>query len=148
VSSFRELDGRLLVLFDGYCGLCNRAVRWLLRRDRRDRMRFAPLESAKVAGIVARGGVDAPVLKARPSTILVMRDVGKPAERILIRSDAVLEILRELPQPWPTVAVALRLIPRAVRDLAYRLVARWRYRIWGRLDSCPLPSLDERDRFL
>jgi predicted DCC family thiol-disulfide oxidoreductase YuxK len=85
---------------------------------------------------------------ATPETILVVRDTGGAAESVLVRSDAVVALLRELPRPWPWVGVALRLIPRAVRDLGYRLVARWRYRIWGRLESCPVPSAEERERFL
>ncbi len=148
VSSFRELDGRLVVIFDGHCGLCNRAVRWFLRRDRNDRLRFAASESAKVAGIVARSGVETPGTKTGPGTILVVRDAGGLVECIVVRSDAVLEILRELPRPWPAVAATLRLIPRPVCDLGYRLIARWRTRIWGRLENCPLPTTEERDRFL
>jgi predicted DCC family thiol-disulfide oxidoreductase YuxK len=57
-------------------------------------------------------------------------------------------MLRELPRPWPPVVAVLRWIPRPVRDLGYRLIARWRYRIWGRLKSCPLPTAEERTRFL
>jgi len=60
----------------------------------------------------------------------------------------MLTLLRELPSPWPAAAAALRLVPRPLRALGYRLVARWRYRIWGRLESCPLPTTEERERFL
>jgi predicted DCC family thiol-disulfide oxidoreductase YuxK len=67
---------------------------------------------------------------------------------LLSRSDAVLALLSRLPSPWPTVAGALRLVPRPLRDLAYRLVARWRYRVWGRLETCPIPTAEERNRFL
>ena len=83
-----------------------------------------------------------------PGTMLVVRDAGGAAEKVLVRSDAVVAVLRELPRPWPGVGVGLRWIPRAVRDLGYRLVARWRYRIWGRLESCPVPTAEERGRFL
>jgi predicted DCC family thiol-disulfide oxidoreductase YuxK len=57
-------------------------------------------------------------------------------------------MLRELPRPWPAVAVALGWVPGFLSDPAYRLVARWRYRIWGRLESCPIPTAEERARFL
>jgi predicted DCC family thiol-disulfide oxidoreductase YuxK len=70
------------------------------------------------------------------------------AEKLLIGSDAVAAMLSELPRPWPWVAVGLRWVPRAVRELGYRLIASWRYRIWGRLESCPLPTAEERERFL
>ena len=146
-----ELDGigdHLLVVFDGRCGLCNRSVRWLLRRDRRDRLRFAASESPKVAGLLARHGFSATGQGLDPGTILVVCDPGGPAERMLGRSGAVLALLGELPRPWPAVGVALGWIPRSVRDLGYRLLARWRYRIWGRLNSCPVPTAEERARFL
>jgi predicted DCC family thiol-disulfide oxidoreductase YuxK len=153
VSNFTELGDRLLVIFDGRCGLCNRAVRWFLVRDRLDRLRFVASESPKVAELLAKHGLGAPdadpeIKSGSPlRTILVVLDPGGPAERILRRSDAVMALLWELPRPWPAVAVALRWILRPVRDLGYRLIARWRYRIWGRLESCPIPTAEERTRF-
>jgi predicted DCC family thiol-disulfide oxidoreductase YuxK len=139
-----ELDGRLLVVYDGHCGLCNRSVRWLLRRDRKDRLRFAASESPQVAGLLADLGFSA----AGPETVMVVRDVGGPEEQVLVRSDAVMALLAELPRPWPWVATGLRWIPLPLRDSGYRLVARWRYRLWGRLESCPVPTPEQRQRFL
>jgi predicted DCC family thiol-disulfide oxidoreductase YuxK len=138
----------MLVVFDGQCGFCNRAVRWFLRRDRWDRLRFAASESAKVAVLLARHGMGTADSGAGPGTILVVEDADGPAEKFLLRSDAVAAMLSKLPRPWPAVAVGLGLIPRPMRDLGYRIIARWRYRIWGRLESCPLPAAEERERFL
>ncbi len=148
VSSLPELGDRLLVLFDGHCGLCNRTVRWFLHRDRRDRLRFAAFEAQHWAELLARHGIGPANVDAAPNTILVIRKLGGAGEKILVRSDAALDMLRELPRPWPAVAAALRFIPRPVRDLAYRLIARGRHRIWGRLESCPLPTAGEREHFL
>lgn len=148
MSDFEELGERLLVVFDGRCGLCNRSVRWFLRRDRRDRLRFVPSESPKVAELLARNGIVASGSVSNPDTILVVCGAGGPAEQILVRSQAVLALLGVLPRPWPAVAAVLRWIPRPVRDLAYRFVARWRYRIWGRFESCPVPTAGERGKFL
>jgi predicted DCC family thiol-disulfide oxidoreductase YuxK len=148
VSELEQLGNRLLVIFDGHCGLCNRSVRWLLRHDRRDRLRFVASESASVAGLLARQSIDVPDSELGPGTILVVSDPGGPAERMLGRSDAVLALLGELPRPWPAVGVALGWIPRPLRDLGYRVIARWRYRIWGRLEICPVPTDEERVRFL
>ena len=144
VEDFSDIGGRVLVVFDGRCGLCNGAVRWLRRRDRGDRLRFAAFESERVAGLLARLGMDG----AGAGTMLVVRGVGGTGERVLARSDAVMAALGELPRPWLWVAAGLRAVPRAARELGYRLVARWRYRIWGRLESCPLPTDEERGRFL
>jgi len=148
VSGLSELGDRLVVVFDGDCGLCNRTVRWLLRRDRRDRLRFLASESEIAAALLVRHGINRPDAKSGPTTILTVLNFGDPAERVLARSEAVLALLAELPQPWPAVAAALGWVPRPLRDLGYRLIARWRYRIWGRLEVCPFPGADERARFL
>ena len=147
VSSLEKIGDRLLVVFDGQCVLCNGWVRWLLRHDRRDRLRFAASSSPAVAALVARY---AEVLEAdgAPGTVLVFRNPLEPGERPLIRFAATLALLRELPRPWPAVAAVLRWVPGFLSDAAYRLVARWRYRIWGRYALCPLPTAAERERFL
>ena len=150
VEDFSEIGERVLVMFDGYCGFCNASVRWLLRRDRRDRLRFLALDSDQAEPVLARHGLSRrdPAQNVDTGTIVVARDVGGAAESVLVRSDAVVALLKELPKPWPWVGAALGWVPRAIRDLGYRVVARWRYRIWGRLKSCPIPSAEERGRFL
>jgi predicted DCC family thiol-disulfide oxidoreductase YuxK len=80
--------------------------------------------------------------------MLVVRDVGEARESVLVRSDGVVALLRELRQPWPVVGGVLQWIPRPVRDLGYRVIARWRHRILGRLESCPVPTAEEQGRFL
>jgi predicted DCC family thiol-disulfide oxidoreductase YuxK len=143
-----QLAGRLLVVFDGHCGLCNRSVRWFLVRDRLDRMRFAPSDAPQLAGLLARYGLAADNPELTPTSILVFEHVGVPGERVLIRSQAILGLLRELPAPWPAAAAVLALVPRPLRDIVYRFIARIRYRVWGRYDSCPIPTPEERKRFL
>ena len=143
-----DIGGRLLVVFDGRCGFCNHSVRWLLRRDRRDRLRFVASESERVVGMLARHAVDVAGNADGPGSIVVVRDAGGVKERVLVGSDAVVALLRELPRPWTWVGMTLKWIPRPVRDMGYGLVARWRYRIWGRLESCPVPTAEERGRFL
>jgi predicted DCC family thiol-disulfide oxidoreductase YuxK len=148
MNNIAELGDRLLVIFDGQCGLCNRVVRWLVRHDQRDRLRFVASESTSVAGLLTRQGIDAPDSESGPATILVVREFGHATEVVLVRSEAVLALLAELPRPWPSVAAALRWIPRPVRDLGYRLIARWRYVLRGRLAQCPLPTAENRVKFL
>jgi len=149
------LGSRLLVVYDGQCGLCNHTVQWLIAHDRHSRLRFAPSSSPALAALLARHGFlpapaasDAAAADSGPGTILVLRAVATPAEQLFTRSTAVAVALAQLPRPWPFVARLLRLIPRPLRDLAYRLIARWRYRIWGRLSTCPVPTPEERSRFL
>lgn len=148
MSEFPEIVGRLLVIFDGHCGLCNRSIRWFLLRDSNDRLRFVPSQSPRVAPLLARHGFDQQTPADGPGSILVVLNPGCPTERLLTRSAAVLELLRQLPQPWPSIAACLRLVPSPLRDLVYRLIARSRYRIWGRLEVCPIPTAEERSRFL
>jgi predicted DCC family thiol-disulfide oxidoreductase YuxK len=148
LSNLGVPGGRLLVIFDGECGLCNRAVCWFLRHDQFDRLRFVASNSPKVAALLTHFGFDRATAVGSSGTILVAQALDTPAERMFARSDAVVAILRQLPLPWPGLGAILRIAPRPLRDLGYRLVARWRYRIWGRLESCPIPTAQERSRFL
>jgi predicted DCC family thiol-disulfide oxidoreductase YuxK len=139
-----QIGDRLLVLFDGHCGFCNGTVRWLARRDRRDRLRFAASGSAAVADLMAsNGGVP-----ASEGSVLVFRRVGTPDEAMLTRIPAWLAVLQELPWPWPLTGRLLAWVPGRISEAGYSLIARWRYRIWGRLASCPLPTPAERSKFL
>jgi predicted DCC family thiol-disulfide oxidoreductase YuxK len=148
VNSLEELGGRLLVIFDGRCGFCNRSVRWFLRRDRRDRLRFVASDSPKVAECLALQSARASDHALSSTTILVVRDPGGPSEQVLIRSDAAVALFAALPGPWPAIGMVFGWIPRPLRDLGYRLIARWRYRIWGRFETCPIPTAQERAHFL
>ena len=145
-----ELDGignRLLVVYDGHCGLCNGWVRWLLRHDRQDRLRFAASISTAVEQLMKRHvGYLEP--DGVPGTVLVFHNPLQADERLWLRFSATRILLRELPAPWPAVASALGWIPDSISDPFYRLIARWRYRVWGRLESCPLPAPEDRARFL
>lgn len=149
---FPDMEGRLLVLYDGECGFCDRSIRWLVRLDRYDRLRFLPNSDPRAIEILARHGVPATSPKTSqnkgPDTIVVLRSVGTHHEDMLIRSNAVLACLRGLPQPWPVAAALFRLIPRPFRELGYRQVSRWRYRFFGRLATCPVPTPEERRHFL
>ncbi|MEP7380399.1 MAG: DCC1-like thiol-disulfide oxidoreductase family protein [Gemmatimonadota bacterium] len=125
-----------ILLFDGTCGLCSRAVQWVLRRDPGGRMRFAPLEST--LGRAALGRL--PALEGVDSMVLLHR------EGAWIKSTAALEIARYVGGLWGMGVVGY-LLPRALRDWMYDQVAKRRTAIWGRTNQCMLPSPDERERF-
>ena len=133
-----------VVLYDGVCGLCNRYVQFVLRRDRRGHFRFAPLQGAFGMAALARHGL---AVGSDPSSIVLLEAPGTAHERARVRSDAVLAVMSGLGGVWPWSAV-LRIVPRVVRDAVYDLVARVRYRIFGRLEACPVPSPAERRLFL
>lgn len=138
-----------ILLYDGLCGLCNRLVQFTLRRDRDGVFRFASLQSALAADVLARRGVNVSGL----DTVYVVtnHDPGKKDHSggaLLARTDAVMFVLRKLGGIWRAAAFGVRSMPSPVRDWIYRLVARHRYRIFGRYDSCPLPTEETRSRFL
>jgi predicted DCC family thiol-disulfide oxidoreductase YuxK len=132
-----------ILLYDGFCGLCNRFVQFILHRDRNAAFFFASLQSALAAGILARHG-------ANPSdldTVYVVINHELADEYLLSRSDAVLFVLKQLGGFWRPAAFLLQLLP-FLRDPAYNAVAHRRYRIFGRSDVCTLPSDADHSRFL
>ena len=133
-------------MYDGHCGFCNGTVRWFLRRDGKNQLRFVPSSDPRLQPMLARHDMDAS--GAGPSSILAVRNIGSPTEMVATRSSAAIQMLQVLPAPWPVVAALLRIVPRPLRDLVCRLIARTRYRLAGRLESCPLPTPAERARFL
>lgn len=127
-----------VIVFDGVCVLCNGWVRFLLRHDRAHRYRFAAMQSDSGRRLLARHGLD----PDNPASFLLVEDGGAWTD-----SDAIRRVLVGLGGPW-RAARLLALVPRAVRDPLYRLVARKRYRWFGRRDQCLLPAADEQRRFL
>jgi predicted DCC family thiol-disulfide oxidoreductase YuxK len=126
------------VLFDGVCNLCNASVQFILKRDPRGAFRFAALQSDAGRRLLAAHRLPEDAL----SSVVVVAD-----GRAYTESDAALRIARGLGGAWPALG-ALRVVPRFVRDAAYRLVARNRYRWFGRRDECMLPTPELRARFL
>jgi predicted DCC family thiol-disulfide oxidoreductase YuxK len=133
-----DADPGGIVLYDGTCGLCARSVRWILHHERDHALRFAPLQGETAEALRARH----PRIPASIDTVVYV--VGG---RVHLRSKAFLYLAGHLRAPWRW-AGAIRWFPGFVLDLGYRLVAAVRYRIWGRVDACELPSPDDRARFL
>jgi predicted DCC family thiol-disulfide oxidoreductase YuxK len=127
-----------VVLFDGVCNLCNAAVNFIIDRDPDARFRFASIQSAAGAELLRSAGISGEGLNT-----LVLIESG----RARVRSDAVLKIATMLGGAWPLLAL-FRIIPRPLRDLVYRGIARSRYRIFGRKSECVLPTPELRARFL
>jgi predicted DCC family thiol-disulfide oxidoreductase YuxK len=134
----REQD---IIFFDGVCGLCNRTVDFVLREDRERTFLYAPLQGETFQGI-ARYHPET----VNADSIFVLRR-GPERENLLQKSDALLYILDNLPR-YRWLAGIARIFPAIVRDIFYRMIAATRYRIWGKRDSCRLPTADERERFL
>lgn len=128
-----------IVVFDGVCNLCNGAVDFILTNDRTESTRFASFQSDVGRNLLSSYGV----IEA-PETIYVVS-----RGRLLRESDAVLALSSLMQQRWMRVAGRLAyVVPRAVRDILYRWVARNRYRWFGKREHCRLPRPSELDRFL
>lgn len=127
----------MIVFFDGVCGLCNHFVSFAVKRDHARVLRFAPLQgqtSSRVVSEEVRTGLDTLVFLQGTSTHY--------------RSGAVARILMQLGGIWRILGTAMWLIPSPLRDLGYRIVARFRYRLFGKHEACRLPSPEERAQFL
>jgi predicted DCC family thiol-disulfide oxidoreductase YuxK len=129
-----------ILFYDGHCALCHRAVKFVLRHDRSGKaFRFAPLQ-----GATFQSRVPADARADLPDSVVVLTEDGA----LLVRSNAFLHILRRLGGGWRILAGLLAVVPRPLRDVIYRLIARIRYRVFGtRDDLCPIVPLDLRSRF-
>ena len=139
-----EATANPIILYDGVCGLCDRFVAMVLRKDKRDQFRFASLQSAFAQAILRRHSLEQPALE----TICLVLDYETPQERLLTRSDAVIAVLRQLGGLWIAEAAIFRMVPRTLRDRLYDAVARNRYRYFGRYDQCMVPHPRYREKFL
>lgn len=125
-----------LLLFDGVCNLCSASVQWIIRRDRKSIFRFASLQSDFVKSH--------PLLKGKslPDS-LVLIDRG----RVYVKSSAALRIARLLGFPWNLLAIGY-ILPSGLRDSMYDMVARKRYRWFGKSEACMIPSPELKSRFV
>jgi predicted DCC family thiol-disulfide oxidoreductase YuxK len=138
-----ETETNPIVLYDGVCGLCNHLVQFILKRDQRNRFRFASLQSDFTREVLTRHGVDPDDL----DTVYVIRQHAQPDERLLARSDAILYMVEQLGGVWKLMSVG-KILPRVFRDAIYKIVARNRYRIFGKHESCMLPEPKHRAKFV
>ncbi|MGE2836140.1 thiol-disulfide oxidoreductase DCC family protein [Mycobacterium sp. SMC-4] len=131
-----------VLLYDGVCGVCNTAVRTILRFDRRGTLRFAALDSDFARDVLARH----PQLQGVDSVVYV-RNPGRPDERVDIRTAALLQVAQYLGGYW-RLTLAAGVIPSGLRDWMYDRFAAFRYHVGGQYDTCPIPPPEVRSRFL
>jgi len=139
----REAEAKAIVLYDGVCGLCNRAVQFLLKRDRHDRLQFASLQSDLAARVLNRHGMNPKGL----DTVYAVLNYGEPNETLLAKGDAFLFFAGVIDGVW-SVARVVKVVPRPVRNWLYDFVARHRYQVFGKSESCMLPDPKQRHKFL
>lgn len=132
------MTSRAIVLFDGFCHLCDTSVRTIAANDPTGRFAFAALDSDAARTALAPFGREG----ERFESIVLIDEAG-----ISIASDAALRIACYLASPWPLLAIFFA-IPRGIRDRIYAWIASNRYRWFGRRDTCALPTAALRARFL
>lgn len=127
-----------IILFDGECVFCSRAVNFILKRDRNRVFRFSASQSGAGKALLERFGISG----LSGDTLVLMEQ-----DRYRLRSDAVLEIFRHLGIPWKWFSI-FRFFPQGLRDAVYSFVAEHRNFLGGRKDACDIPTEEEKDRFL
>lgn len=130
--------GERVVLFDGVCKLCSRWVQFLIKRDPEIRLKLCSLQSPRGQAILEHLG-----LRLDDFDTMIFLQHG----RAFHRSRAFLEVLRHLPFPWPLLRAGV-IVPGFLRDLLYNLIARNRYRLFGKNETCPVPTDEIRAHFL
>ena len=139
-----------VVLFDGLCNFCNGAIQFIVDREREPRLRFAPLQSELARALLERafGAEQAKLLRegttgsGDPDTIVLVEGAGG-----VTRSTAGVRIAAHLRFPWRLLGVAV-VIPRPLRDYLYGVIAKNRYRWFGKTETCRIPTPQLRSRFL
>ncbi|NER11349.1 Predicted thiol-disulfide oxidoreductase YuxK, DCC family [Muriicola jejuensis] len=132
-------EEKKIILFDGVCNLCNSSVQFVIKRDKKDLFRFAALQGEIGEKLVKERGIDTSQID---SIILI-----EPGKAYYVKSEAALRIARTLPGLWPFMGIFLWL-PSGLRDLVYDLIARNRYRIFGKRDACMVPTPELKRKFL
>jgi predicted DCC family thiol-disulfide oxidoreductase YuxK len=135
---FAEMKNKAIILFDGICNLCNGAVQFVIRHDQRDQFLFASLQSKEAEKVLEPFSLDP---AASNSFILV--DDGK----VYFRSTGVLRVLKKLSGFW-RVFYGFIIVPGFIRDSIYNLIARKRYRWFGKKDQCMIPTPELQSKFL
>lgn len=128
----------MTILFDGVCNFCNASINFIIDRDSKGIFKFAALQSEIGQELLKEFG-----LKTSDFDSIVAIE----GDKVYQKSDAALEIARRMDRIWKVFYV-LKIIPAFFRDPVYDLVARNRYRIFGRTDACRIPTPELKARFL
>jgi len=127
-----------IIFFDGVCNLCTGSLKFVIKRDRADLFRFAPLQSDHAVQCLKPKGINPDNLDT-----IILLEKGK----VYTQSTAALRIARHLDGAWPLL-YAFIIIPAFIRDGIYRQIAKRRYQLWGKEDSCIIPTPALKAKFL
>ena len=132
------MDSRHIVIFDGVCNFCNGAVNFIINRDPNGIFAFTPMQSELAHELMKRYNVP----DVGVDTFLLIKN-----GQCFVFSSAALEITKDLTGLWYFFNV-FRVVPKPIRDAIYKMFARNRYKLFGRKDTCMVPSKEVRSRFV
>jgi predicted DCC family thiol-disulfide oxidoreductase YuxK len=127
-----------IVLFDGVCNFCNSSVNFIMDRDKKNIFKFAALQSEAGEKLQRKFSLDPKVL----SSLILIED-----DKYYTKTTAALRVAKKLGFPWNLVYIFI-FIPPAIRNIAYNIIAKYRYKWFGKKESCRIPSPEEKERFL
>jgi predicted DCC family thiol-disulfide oxidoreductase YuxK len=127
-----------IILFDGVCNFCDSSVNFIIGHDKAGYFKFAPLQSEIGEKMLAENGID----KLETDSVVLVED-----GEVYTHSTAALRVARHLDGAWRWLYYFIH-VPRIIRDAAYKLFAKYRYKLFGKKDECMLPSPEIRGRFL
>ena len=133
-----KFKNKSIVLFDGVCNLCNNSVQFIIKRDLKKHFLYASLQSDAAKDLLLQYNVN----NSQPESIILLKQ-----DKVYYKSSAILEIFRGLGGLWP-IFYGLIIIPKFIRDPIYNLIARHRYRWFGKRESCMVPTKELLTRFL
>ena len=128
-----------IILYDGVCNLCNRSVQYMIQRDKNDEFRYASLQGEVGRKLVAERQIDT----SKVDSIILI----DPGVAYYVKSDAIMEIAKSIGGIW-SVFTVFQWVPTRLRNIVYDLVAQYRYRWFGKLDQCMIPTPELKTKFL
>lgn len=131
-------DKEAIILFDGVCNFCNDSVNFIIERDSKRYFKFAPLQTEFSDRLLEMHGMDS----TKTDSIILIEN-----EQVFTRSTAVLKIASSLDGIWSVFYIFI-ITPSPIRDLFYALLAKYRYKLFGKKDTCMIPTPEVRERFL
>lgn len=132
-------DGKKIILFDGVCNLCNRSINYIIARDKKDQFLFAPLQGTSAEKWIKERGIDT----SKTDSIILI----DPGVAYYTRSSAAIKIGQSFGGGWKLLGI-FEWVPTVIRDFFYDLVAKNRYRWFGRRDQCMIPTPQLQAKFL
>lgn len=131
-------EGKKIVLFDGVCNFCNSSVNFIIVRDNKDKFRFAALQSEAGQALLKQFGLS----QEDFDSFILIKD-----NRVYKKTTASLNVVKEFPGLWKLLYIFI-IVPPFIRNIFYNILAKNRYRWFGKRDICHIPTPEEKKKFL